>query len=173
MKFTSLLAGVAMLAAAAEAKSAEASHILVKDEAKCNELKASINSPEEFSACAPRAALLLPLRACCCCYCHGRCRLLCGRRARLRQRRADGGAASRAFSADAPPPPTTPPPGAAAKEHSTCPSGKSGGSLGEFGPGQMVPEFDAVIWTADLDKVTDCVKTQFGYHLIIVTKRSE
>ena len=60
-----------------------------------------------------------------------------------------------------------------AKEHSTCPSGKSGGSLGEFGPGQMVPEFDAVIWTADLDKVTDCVKTQFGYHLIIVTKRSE
>jgi peptidyl-prolyl cis-trans isomerase C len=37
----------------------------------------------------------------------------------------------------------------------------------------MVPEFDAVIWTADLDKVTDCVKTQFGYHLIIVTKRSE
>ena len=29
-----------------------------------------------------------------------------------------------------------------AKEHSECPSGKEGGSLGSFGPGQMVPEFD-------------------------------
>ena len=30
----------------------------------------------------------------------------------------------------------------AAMEHSTCPSGKQGGSLGDFGKGQMVPEFE-------------------------------
>ena len=29
----------------------------------------------------------------------------------------------------------------------TCPSGKSGGSLGEFGPGQMVKEFNDVVFT--------------------------
>ena len=31
---------------------------------------------------------------------------------------------------------------AVAKEHSQCPSGQQGGDLGEFKPGQMVPEFD-------------------------------
>ena len=34
-----------------------------------------------------------------------------------------------------------------AKKHSSCPSGKEGGDLGEFGPGQMVPEFDSVVFT--------------------------
>jgi len=29
-----------------------------------------------------------------------------------------------------------------AEQHSTCPSGQQGGNLGEFGPGQMVKEFD-------------------------------
>merc|ERR1719327_2364401 len=55
---------------------------------------------------------------------------------------------------------------AQAKAHSTCPSGKSGGSLGSFGPGQMVPEFDKVIWDGELKKTLGPVKTQFGYHLI-------
>merc|ERR1711918_101455 len=59
-----------------------------------------------------------------------------------------------------------------AKEHSTCPSGQSGGSLGEFGPGQMVPEFDTAIFkTGKIGKVEGPVKTQFGYHLILITKR--
>ena len=49
-----------------------------------------------------------------------------------------------------------------AKEHSTCPSGKSGGDLGSFGKGQMVPEFDAVIFSDELNVVHGPVQTQFG-----------
>jgi len=60
-----------------------------------------------------------------------------------------------------------------ARENSQCPSGKSGGDLGEFSRGQMVPEFDEVVFSADLGKVHGPVKTQFGYHLIEITKRSE
>lgn len=58
-----------------------------------------------------------------------------------------------------------------AKEHSSCPSGKRGGDLGEFGPGQMVPEFDRVVFSEEVGKVHGPVQTQFGYHLIEVTKR--
>ena len=59
-----------------------------------------------------------------------------------------------------------------AKKHSKCPSGSEGGNLGEFGPGQMVPEFDSVVFSAEVGKVQGPVKTQFGYHLIEVTKRA-
>ena len=59
-----------------------------------------------------------------------------------------------------------------AKKHSSCPSGKSGGALGEFGPGEMVREFDEVVFKGELNKVLGPVKTQFGYHLIQITKRS-
>ena len=61
---------------------------------------------------------------------------------------------------------------ALAKEHSSCPSGKQGGDLGEFGPGQMVPEFDTVVFNGELGKVHGPVKTQFGYHLLEITNRS-
>ena len=61
----------------------------------------------------------------------------------------------------------------AAMEHSSCPSGLQGGDLGEFGPGQMVPEFDQVVFSADLNEVQGPVKTQFGYHLLEVTSRDE
>jgi len=60
-----------------------------------------------------------------------------------------------------------------AKEHSKCPSGRQGGDLGEFGQGQMVKEFDDVVFSADLNSVQGPVKTQFGYHLIEITNRSE
>jgi len=60
-----------------------------------------------------------------------------------------------------------------AKEHSTCPSGQSGGALGSFGPGQMVKEFDEVVFSAELGKPHGPVKTQFGYHLIEITEREE
>ena len=60
-----------------------------------------------------------------------------------------------------------------AKEHSTCPSGSDGGALGEFGPGQMVKEFDEVVFSAELNKVQGPVKTQFGYHLLEVTSRTD
>ncbi len=59
-----------------------------------------------------------------------------------------------------------------AMEHSTCPSGKQGGALGEFSPGQMVKEFDEVVFNGDVGKVLGPVKTQFGYHLIEVTSRT-
>ena len=59
-----------------------------------------------------------------------------------------------------------------AREHSQCPSGKQGGNLGEFGPGQMVPEFDTVVFTEEVNKVHGPVKTQFGYHLIEITSRT-
>ena len=55
---------------------------------------------------------------------------------------------------------------------SQCPSGKSGGDLGQFGPGMMVPEFDKVCFSADIGEVVGPLKTQFGYHLIEVTDRS-
>ena len=60
-----------------------------------------------------------------------------------------------------------------AKEHSTCPSGRSGGDLGEFGPGQMVKEFDEVVFSGDLNTVHGPVKTQFGYHLLEITSRED
>ena len=107
---------VAMLfafAAVAEAgKTATASHLLVPEEATCNEIKARIEAGADF---------------------------------------ADE-----------------------AKAHSTCPSGKSGGSLGNFGQGQMVPEFDTVIFdpATKMGEVYGPVKTSFGYHLIKVYKRS-
>ncbi|MDY0165388.1 MAG: peptidylprolyl isomerase [Thermoguttaceae bacterium] len=61
---------------------------------------------------------------------------------------------------------------ALAREHSKCPSGKQGGDLGEFGPGQMVPEFDRVVFSAEVGTVQGPVKTQFGYHLLEVTSRT-
>ena len=60
-----------------------------------------------------------------------------------------------------------------AKEHSNCPSKAQGGALGSFGRGQMVQEFDEVVFSAPLNEVQGPVKTQFGYHLLEVTARSE
>lgn len=62
---------------------------------------------------------------------------------------------------------------AVAKQHSQCPSGQQGGDLGEFEPGQMVQEFDAVVFSAEVGKVVGPVQTQFGYHLIEVTSRTD
>ena len=60
-----------------------------------------------------------------------------------------------------------------AKEHSSCPSGAEGGELGSFGPGQMVKEFDTVVFSAPVNEVQGPVKTQFGYHLLEVTSRTD
>jgi peptidyl-prolyl cis-trans isomerase C len=59
-----------------------------------------------------------------------------------------------------------------AKNNSNCPSGAEGGDLGEFGPGQMVPEFDKVVFSGDVGVLYGPVQTQFGYHLLEVTKRT-
>ncbi len=60
-----------------------------------------------------------------------------------------------------------------AKQHSKCPSGQQGGALGEFRPGQMVKEFDQVVFSGEIGKVLGPVKTQFGYHLIEITERTD
>lgn len=62
---------------------------------------------------------------------------------------------------------------AIAKENSSCPSSAQGGDLGSFGPGQMVPEFDQVVFSAPINEVQGPVKTQFGYHLLEVTSRTD
>lgn len=62
----------------------------------------------------------------------------------------------------------------AAKEYSSCPSGKEGGSLGDFGRGQMVPEFDNAVFEMEVGEVTKTpVKTQFGFHLIKLNAKNE
>ena len=61
----------------------------------------------------------------------------------------------------------------AAASYSQCPSGNEGGALGSFGPGQMVPEFDTVVFNGEVGKIHGPVKTQFGYHLIDITSRED
>jgi peptidyl-prolyl cis-trans isomerase C len=58
-----------------------------------------------------------------------------------------------------------------AKENSACPSSAKGGDLGEFTHGQMVKEFDEVAFKTPVGKVSEPVKTQFGYHLIMTTDK--
>jgi len=62
---------------------------------------------------------------------------------------------------------------ALAREHSKCPSGQQGGDLGEFGPGQMVKEFDEVVFHDEVGKAHGPVQTQFGFHLIEITSRND
>ena len=59
-----------------------------------------------------------------------------------------------------------------AKAHSACPSSAKGGDLGEFTHGQMVKEFDEVAFAQPVGKVSDPVKTQYGYHLVMTTKKT-
>ncbi len=59
-----------------------------------------------------------------------------------------------------------------AREYSKCPSGRQGGDLGEFSEGQMVKEFDEVVFSGDLGKIHGPVETQFGFHLIEITSRT-
>jgi len=61
----------------------------------------------------------------------------------------------------------------AAKQNSSCPSKDKGGDLGAFGHGQMVPEFDEAAFALEIGVVSEPVKTQFGYHLILVTEKNE
>ena len=55
----------------------------------------------------------------------------------------------------------------------SCPSGQKGGDLGEFGKGQMVPEFEQAAFAAEIGQVVGPVQTQFGYHLIKVETKNE
>lgn len=57
---------------------------------------------------------------------------------------------------------------ALAKRFSKCPSKNKGGDLGWFGRGDMVPEFDAAVFGAKKGALVGPVKTQFGWHVILV-----
>ena len=58
-----------------------------------------------------------------------------------------------------------------AKKHSTCPTGKKGGDLGEFRQGTMVPQFDKVAFKGEI-LTPHLVKTKFGWHIIKVLYRT-
>jgi peptidyl-prolyl cis-trans isomerase C len=62
--------------------------------------------------------------------------------------------------------------GERAKAISNCPSGQQGGNLGQFGRGQMVPEFDAAVFGNDRKGVLpQLVATRYGFHVIRVDHR--
>ena len=61
----------------------------------------------------------------------------------------------------------------AAKKYSKCPSKEQGGNLGEFSKGMMVPEFEKASFEGEVGVLSAPVKTQFGYHLIIVDSKNE
>lgn len=62
----------------------------------------------------------------------------------------------------------------AAKQSSKCPSKENGGNLGDFGRGQMVPEFDEAVFSMEIGEISsEPVKTQFGYHLIKLNAKNE
>jgi parvulin-like peptidyl-prolyl isomerase len=63
---------------------------------------------------------------------------------------------------------------AEAAEHSSCPSGQSnGGSLGWFGRGAMVPEFDNAVFSMEVGELSAIIETSFGFHIIEKTEHDD
>lgn len=60
-----------------------------------------------------------------------------------------------------------------AEENSTCPSSQQGGNLGQFGKGQMAPEFEEAAFNLEKDEISGPVKTDFGYHIIKLLDKIE
>ena len=54
----------------------------------------------------------------------------------------------------------------AAVQHSNCPSGQSGGSLGEFTRGMMVKAFEDVAFSLDIDEISEPFESEFGFHIV-------
>ena len=51
-------------------------------------------------------------------------------------------------------------------KHSSCSSAQYGGSLGEFGKGMMVKQFEEAAFALGVDELSEPIETEFGYHLI-------
>jgi peptidyl-prolyl cis-trans isomerase C len=62
---------------------------------------------------------------------------------------------------------------AMAREYSKCPSSEDGGNLGEFSPGEMVAAFDEIVFVREVGKVHGPIETEFGFHLVEITSRTE
>lgn len=61
----------------------------------------------------------------------------------------------------------------AATKYSTCPSKEKGGNLGEFGRGQMIPEFENHAFAMEKGSISEPVKSEFGYHIIRLEEKNE
>jgi peptidyl-prolyl cis-trans isomerase C len=60
-----------------------------------------------------------------------------------------------------------------ATAESSCPSSAQGGDLGPFQRGMMAPPFEEAAFSQEIGVIGDVVETQFGYHIIKVTDRTE
>src|SRR5207253_11059673 len=63
--------------------------------------------------------------------------------------------------------------GSLAKQFSEDTTASAGGDLGDFGRGQMVPEFERVAFSLGVGAISDLVQSQFGIHIIKVTGKQE
>ena len=60
---------------------------------------------------------------------------------------------------------------AVAKEFSLSPDAEQGGDLGFFARGEMPPEFDKVVFTLATGRISDLVRSEYGYHIFLVEER--
>ena len=58
-----------------------------------------------------------------------------------------------------------------AAEYSLSPDAKQGGDLGFFSRGEMPPEFDAIVFDLPVKRLSDLVKSEYGYHIFLVEEK--